>query len=77
MKQDFYVSLSNDSKGFVNNWLESQSKDLDIILGNEFGVREEDLKNSDFFRASWVDEAVSIQEGLRVAGALQRIQEGR
>ena len=77
LKQEFYQTLAEDPKGFVNKWLESQSKDLDILLGNEHGTREEDLRNAEFFRGPWVDEAVSIHEGLRVAGALQRIQEGR
>jgi len=77
LKQDFYQALAEDPRGFVNKWLESQSKDLDLVLGNEYGVREEDLKNTEYFRQPWVDDAVSIQEGLRVAGALQRMQEGR
>jgi len=77
LKQEFYQSLAENPKAFVNRWLESQSKDLDILLGNEHGIREEDLKNADFFRGPWVDEAASVHEGLRVAGALQRLQEGR
>jgi SWI/SNF-related matrix-associated actin-dependent regulator of chromatin subfamily D len=77
LRQDFYQALADDPRGFVNKWLESQSKDLDLVLGNEHGVREEDLKNTEYFRQPWVDDAVSIQEGLRVAGALQRMHEGR
>lgn len=73
LKQEFYQALAEDPRDFINKWLESQSKDLDVILGNEHGVREEDLRDTEFFRQPWVDEAVSIHEGLRVAGALQRL----
>ena len=38
----------------MQTWLESQSRDLDVVLGNEQGVREEDLKNSQFFAMPWV-----------------------
>ncbi len=53
------------------------SMDLDLVLGNVHGIREEDLKNSDFFKMPWIDDAVSIHEGLRVASALQKLHEGR
>ncbi|KIJ41033.1 hypothetical protein M422DRAFT_209501 [Sphaerobolus stellatus SS14] len=71
LKLDFLKSLSSDPASFVQTWLSSQSRDLDIILGNEQGVKEEDLKNSRFFDQPWVDEAVSVQEGLRVTNALR------
>jgi SWI/SNF-related matrix-associated actin-dependent regulator of chromatin subfamily D len=61
------------------------------VLGNEQGVREEDLKNSQFFAKPWVgkvkhfflcilicaqvEEAISVQEGLRVTNAI-RTQQG-
>lgn len=76
----------------MQTWLQSQSRDLDVVLGNEQGVREEDLKNSQFYAMSWVsqsfdgslivilnmvqvEEAVSVQEGLRVTNAI-RAQQG-
>jgi len=73
LKREFFLSLASNPQTFIQKWLTSQSKDLDLVLGNEHGVREEDLKNSDFFGQSWVEDAVSIQEGLRVAGALQKL----
>lgn len=30
-------------------------------------VREEELRRSEFFRLPWVEEAVAVQEGLRMA----------
>lgn len=54
IKLDFLKSFIEDPPSFVKTWLESQSRDLDIILGNEQGVREEDLKDSKFFSLPWV-----------------------
>lgn len=53
---------SHDPANFINKWLASQARDLDLILGNEIGipgtngglVREEDLRRSDLFRMPWV-----------------------
>ncbi|KZS95948.1 SWI/SNF complex 60 kDa subunit [Sistotremastrum niveocremeum HHB9708] len=75
LKKEFMNALSANPQTFIQDWLASQSRDLDLVLGNEQGVREDDLKNSEFFRLPWIDEAVSIQEGLRVAGALNRLHE--
>ncbi|KAF8588121.1 SWI/SNF complex 60 kDa subunit [Ramaria rubella] len=74
-KLDFLNAFAADPRAFVQTWLASQSRDLDVVLGNEQGVREEDLKNSQFFGMPWVDDAVSVQEGLRVTNAL-RAQQG-
>ena len=30
-------------------------------------IRQDDLRRSEFFRLPWVEEAVAVQEGLRVA----------
>jgi len=76
-KRDFLASFADDPKNFIQQWLASQSRDLEVVLGNEQGVREEDMHRSDFFRLPWVEEAVSVQEGLRVAGALRMQQSGR
>ncbi|KAF8514419.1 SWI/SNF complex 60 kDa subunit [Hysterangium stoloniferum] len=75
LKLDFLKAFSSDPYSFIPQWLASQSQDLDIILGNEQGVREEDLKDSQYFTLPWVDEAVSVQEGLRITNAL-RAQQG-
>ncbi|KZV82169.1 hypothetical protein EXIGLDRAFT_627443 [Exidia glandulosa HHB12029] len=70
-KRDFLLRFAEDPARFVESWLASQSRDLEVILGNDHGVKDEDLKRSDFFRLPWVEEAVAVQEGLRVANALQ------
>ncbi|KAM6493215.1 SWI/SNF complex protein [Amanita muscaria] len=71
IKRTFLQSFANDPTKFVQTWLESQSRDLETILGSGptegLTVRQEDLRRSEFFGLPWVEEAVAIQEGNRVA----------
>ncbi|KIJ64303.1 hypothetical protein HYDPIDRAFT_112289 [Hydnomerulius pinastri MD-312] len=70
-KRVFLQSFADDPAKFVQTWLESQSRDLESILGSGPSegatVRAEELRRSDFFRLPWVEEAVAIQEGMRLA----------
>ncbi|KAH8120390.1 SWI/SNF complex protein [Phellopilus nigrolimitatus] len=71
LKCTFLEAFATDPADFINKWLASQSRDLDSVLaaGPSEGltVREEELKRSEFFRLPWVEEAVAVQEGLRMA----------
>ena len=71
MKRQFLRSFADDPRGFIQTWLASQSRDLETVLGSGPSegatVRQEDLKRSEFFRLPWVEEAVAIQEGMRLA----------
>ncbi|KAI5118709.1 hypothetical protein M0805_004509 [Coniferiporia weirii] len=71
LKSTFLNAFATDPVDFVNKWLASQSRDLESVLsaGPSEGltVREEELKRSEFFRLPWVEEAVAVQEGLRMA----------
>jgi SWI/SNF-related matrix-associated actin-dependent regulator of chromatin subfamily D len=59
-KLDFLSAFAAEPRAFVQTWLESQSRDLDVVLGNEQGVREEDLKNSQFFEMPWVSRYMCL-----------------
>ncbi|KAG5646924.1 hypothetical protein DXG03_002000 [Asterophora parasitica] len=71
LKRTFLQSFADDPAKFIQTWLESQSRDLESVLGSGpsegMTVRQEELKRSEFFQLPWVDEAVAIQEGLRLA----------
>ncbi|KAF8882811.1 SWI/SNF complex protein [Infundibulicybe gibba] len=71
LKKTFLESFANDPAQFIQTWLESQSRDLETILGSGpsegMTVRQEELKRSEFFSLPWVEEAVAIQEGMRLA----------
>lgn len=68
-KRDFLTGFAEDPAGFINRWMASQARDLDIVLGNEIGlpgtnggmVREEDLRRSDLFRMPWVSRRLGTR----------------
>lgn len=70
-KRVFLQSFAEDPAKFIQTWLESQSRDLESVLGSGPSegatIRAEELRRSDFFRLPWVEEAVAIQEGVRLA----------
>ncbi|KAH0834162.1 SWI/SNF complex 60 kDa subunit [Lanmaoa asiatica] len=70
-KRVFLQSFADDPAKFIQIWLESQSRDLESVLGSGPSegatIRAEELRRSDFFRLPWVEEAVAIQEGMRLA----------
>ncbi|KAG5219899.1 SWI/SNF complex component [Salix suchowensis] len=70
LKRTFLQSFADDPAQFIQTWLESQSRDLESILGGAgegAAVRAEELKRSEFFRLPWVEEAVAIHEGIRLS----------
>ncbi|KAI6040612.1 hypothetical protein EDC04DRAFT_2867563 [Pisolithus marmoratus] len=64
-------SYAEDPVMFVQCRPESQSRDLESILGSGPSegatIRAEELRRSDFFRLPWVEEAVTIQESMRLS----------
>ena len=71
LKRTFLQSFADKPHEFVQTWLESQSRDLETVLGSGASdgatLRQDDLRRSEYFRLPWVEEAVAIQEGLRLA----------
>jgi len=63
IKRTFLESFSRDPAKFIQTWLESQSRDLETVLGSGptegMTVRQEDLRRSEFFRLPWVEEVCS------------------
>lgn len=71
LKRTFLQSFADKPQEFIQTWLESQSRDLETLLGSGPSdgatVRQDDLRRSEYFRLPWVEEAVAVQEGLRLA----------
>lgn len=57
LKRDFMQAFSNDPVTFVNEWIASQARDLNIVLG-ENTVNLETQRRGDFYHEPWVPEAV-------------------
>ena len=60
LKRTFLESFANDPVKLIHTWLESQSRDLESILGSGPSegatIRTEELKRTEFFRLPWVEE---------------------
>ncbi|KAH9936917.1 SWI/SNF complex 60 kDa subunit [Amylocystis lapponica] len=71
LKREFLRAFADDPREFIQTWLASQSRDLESVLGSGPSegatARQEDLKRSEFFRLPWVEEAVAVQEGMRLS----------
>jgi len=71
LKRQFLQSFAEDPSSFIHTFLQSQSRDLESILGSGPSegatVRREDLQRSEYFRMPWVEEAVAVWDGMRIA----------
>lgn len=76
-KRDHLAAFASNPVDFMTTFLSTQSRDLDTILGHTIAplgshtnggdVREEDLRRSDLFRQPWVEEAVVVHQGAKLA----------
>ncbi|CAJ0765190.1 11277_t:CDS:2, partial [Entrophospora sp. SA101] len=55
-KRDFLLNFANSPIEFINKWIASQSRDLEIILGDS-RVNIEEQRYSEFYKQDWVNEA--------------------
>ena len=71
MKRTFLESFAKDPSQFIQTWLESQSRDLESILGNGpmegLTIRQEELRRSEFFQLPWVEEVRDYISALYIA----------
>nr|XP_015209688.1 PREDICTED: SWI/SNF-related matrix-associated actin-dependent regulator of chromatin subfamily D member 3 isoform X3 [Lepisosteus oculatus] len=57
IQRDFMLSFSKDPKGYIQDWLKSQSRDLKVmtdVVGNP-----EEERRAEFYHEPWSQEAVS------------------
>lgn len=57
IKRDFLMQFSKEPVEFINKWIASQARDLEVILG-ESKVNLEQIKETDFYQQPWMKEAV-------------------
>ncbi|KAK0554249.1 SWI/SNF and RSC complex subunit Ssr3 [Tilletia horrida] len=81
----FLAAFARDPQVHLRTWLASQSRDLDAIVGATalagasgagIGIGKEEMRRSENFKGGWVNEAVIIHEGQRLAERLQELQRG-
>lgn len=57
IKRDFLLQFSKEPVDFINKWIASQARDLEVILG-ESKVNLEEMKQTEFYKQPWMKEAV-------------------
>ncbi|KAJ3313450.1 SWI/SNF complex component snf12 [Boothiomyces sp. JEL0838] len=57
LKRDFMINFSKDPVNFINKWVASQSRDLEVVLGDT-RINVEDARNSEFFENEQFKEAL-------------------
>ncbi|KAI8890395.1 SWI/SNF and RSC complex subunit Ssr3 [Backusella circina FSU 941] len=57
IKRDFLMEFSKEPVEFINRWIASQARDLEVILG-ENKMNLEEIKQTDFYKQPWMREAV-------------------
>ncbi|KAJ3043895.1 SWI SNF, matrix associated, actin dependent regulator of chromatin, sub d, member 3 [Rhizophlyctis rosea] len=57
LKRDFMLAFSKDPVGFINQWVASQSRDLEIILGDT-RINMDQTRRAEFYDESSVYDAV-------------------
>ncbi|KAL1692462.1 hypothetical protein GGG16DRAFT_51371 [Schizophyllum commune] len=66
LKRSFLSSFADDPATFIQQWLESQSRDLENILGSgpSMGktLRAEELRRAEFFKLPWVGELGKLRQ---------------
>eukprot|EP00842_Homolaphlyctis_polyrhiza_P006397 jgi/Hompol1/6759/HPOL_003716-RA len=57
LRRDFMLAFSKDPVGFLNQWVASQSRDLETILGDT-RLNAEEVRRSEFYQSDAVREAL-------------------
>lgn len=58
-KRDFFTSFEYNPSEAINRWVASQSRDLQVILGDR-DIVAEDVRRSDFYNQPWINENVFL-----------------
>lgn len=57
LKREFMLAFANDPVHFIQRWLDSQSRDLEVLLGDH-QVNLEAQRRVEFYQQPWVAEAI-------------------
>ncbi|KAJ3066025.1 SWI/SNF complex component snf12 [Podochytrium sp. JEL0797] len=56
-KREFMLGFARDPVGFLNQWVSSQTRDLEVVLGDS-RINAEEARRASFYKENWVNEAV-------------------
>jgi SWI/SNF-related matrix-associated actin-dependent regulator of chromatin subfamily D len=69
LKRNFMLAFAEDPAGFTNRWVESQSEDLKLMLGDG-KFNPEEIRRAGFFEKPEIEEAVYHYLNGRMAGTV-------
>lgn len=69
LKRSFMLAFSDDPAGFTNRFVESQSEDLKLMLGDG-RFNPEEIRRSEFFENPEIEEAVAYYLNARMGATV-------
>ena len=70
-KRDFWMNLALDPKGFVDRWVASQKRDLEVILGDTVGVETEETRRHVFYERALGEGILALLQKQQQQVAMQ------
>ncbi|KAF8430661.1 hypothetical protein BGX38DRAFT_1277863 [Terfezia claveryi] len=70
-KRDFWMNLALDPKGFVDRWVASQKRDLEVILGDTVGVETEEARRHVFYERALGEGVLALLQKQQQQVAMQ------
>jgi hypothetical protein len=90
LKRTFLTAFASSPSSFLQKWLSSQSRDLDLILGGDRASQSslgggatwrEEIRHADVWEGEWVKEGASVlstrkqEKGIKDATAQMAMQQ--
>lgn len=70
-KRDFWMNMALDPKGFVDRWVASQKRDLEVILGDTVGVEIEETRRKAFYERAMGEGVLALLQKHQQQLAMQ------
>ncbi|KAF8475695.1 hypothetical protein BDZ91DRAFT_673610 [Kalaharituber pfeilii] len=73
-KRDFWMNMALDPKGFVDRWVASQKRDLEVILGENGGIEMEETRRKDFYERALGEGVLALltkHQQMQAVAAMQ------
>ena len=70
-KRDFWMNMALDPKGFVDRWIASQKRDLEVILGDAAGIELEETRRKGFYERALGEGVLALLQKQHQMAAIQ------
>lgn len=59
LRRDFFTQMSSDPSGFINRWIGSQARDLEIVLGDK-EFQSEEVRRAGYYQSEDLKESIFL-----------------